>query len=477
MKTTLTSLILILVLFAQCNRAENIKTTSKFASVRFVESGKPVSVVVTAYKTTLIANGKDQTIIRAFVVDSTAREITTAAVPIHILITGDAKIEGTKDGTPVVFIKTENGTSFWDGKLVNGSCPLIFVAGTKPDKIKLEIKSDSIRSGSHEIHTIPSDVKLLKPTAGQLAYVSRKASRSIGADVSYIPQREAMGVKFKENGVEKDVVEILKNNGLNYIRLRLFVNPENEKGYSPVKGFCGLKSTKEMALRVKKAGMKILLNLHYSDYWADPQKQNKPLAWENLDFNTLKDSVKSYTKRVLLELQAQGTLPEMVQVGNEINHGMLWPDGHISNLDNLAELLKAGIAGVKEVDSSIVIMEHIALGGQNDESVFWLDNMIARGVQFDIIGLSYYPQYHGTLDDLLFNTNDLVKRYNKDVNVVEYSTLKNEISEIVFSLPENHGEGIFSWELLNRFFNRNDREVTDDLKGYNELNKMYLGGK
>jgi arabinogalactan endo-1,4-beta-galactosidase len=477
MKTSLISLFIILALSVQGNIPDNVKIQSKYAAATSVESGKPVGIVLTAYKTTMIANGKDETIIRVFVVDSAGREIRTAEVPIQISVNGDAKITGTKNGIPVEFKKTEERTSLWESKIVKGSCQLIFQAGTNVDKIKVVIKAENIRQAAHEIHTIPADVKLLKPTAAQLAYAARRTDRSIGADISFVPQREATGMKFMENGSEKDVVDILKNNGLNYIRLRLFVNPENEKGYSPVKGFCGLEYTKQMALRVKKAGMKILLNFHYSDYWADPQQQNKPLAWKDLDFKTLKDSLKGYTKRVLLELKEQGTLPEMVQVGNEINHGMLWPDGHIGNLDNLAELLKAGADGIKEVDPSIIVMMHIALGGQNDESVFWLDNMIARGVQFDIIGLSYYPQYHGTLDDLVFNTNDLIKRYNKDINVVEYSTLKNEIHEIVFGLPDNRGEGTFIWEPLNRFFSRNTREITDDLKGYNDLNKKYLGGQ
>ena len=166
----------------------------------------------------------------------------------------------------------------------------------------------------------------------------------------------------------------------------------------------------------------------------------------------------------------------MVQIGNEINHGMLWPDGHIGNPDNLAELLKAGVEGVKEVDSSLVIMMHIALGGQNEEAVFWLDNMIVRGVKFDVIGLSYYPRWHGTLDDLLFNTRDLAKRYNKDINVVEYSQYRKEVHEIVFGLPGDHGEGTFIWEPLNVFFGK-DREVTNELKAYDEISKMYLIGQ
>jgi arabinogalactan endo-1,4-beta-galactosidase len=472
MKKLIIFSILFLTLVTSCAKTE--KKITKYDAERSVETGKPAGLILTAYKTTMIANGKDETLIRAFVVDSAGREIKSAGLPVEISVIGDARITGTKSGIPVELKNTTDETSTWESKIVNGSCPLVFQAGTKADKIRVQIRAESLRPASHEIHTIPADVKLMKPDAEQLRYVSRKTGRSIGADVSFVPQREAMGIKFLENGEEKDVMEILHDNGLNYIRLRIFVNPENEKGYSPGKGFCGLKYTKEMALRVKNAGMKLLLNFHYSDYWADPQQQNKPLAWKDLDFNTLKDSVTGYTRRVLMELKAQGTLPDMVQIGNEINHGMLWPDGHIGNPDNLAALLKAGVAGVREVDPSIIIMMHIALGGQNDESVFWLDNMIARGVQFDIIGLSYYPQYHGTLDDLAFNTRDLAERYNKDINVVEYSTLKDEIHEIVFGLPDNRGEGTFIWEPLFRFFSRGTGEMTDELNSYRNLKSKYL---
>jgi beta-galactosidase len=283
-------------------------------------------------------------------------------------------------------------------------------------------------------------------------------------------------MKFFENGEEKDLIKILADHGFNYIRLRVFVNPENEKGYSPVTGFCGLEYTKQMAARAKKYGMKLLLNFHYSDYWADPQQQNKPQAWKDLDFNLLKDSLKAYTKRVLIALRDQGTLPEMVQVGNEINHGMLWPDGHISNLDNLAELLKAGVEGVREVDPSIIIMMHLALGGQNREATFWLDNMIARGVDFDMIGLSYYPRWHGTLDDLKSNLNDLSVRYKKDLNVVEYSQFKKEVHDIVFNLPDNRGEGTFIWEPINSFFDKTGNP-TKELTGYDEISKRYLNNK
>lgn len=298
----------------------------------------------------------------------------------------------------------------------------------------------------------------------------------IGADISFLPQIENRDGKFYENGEEIDAINLLRNHGFNYIRLRVFVNPENEEGYSPKDGFCDLDHTLAMAKRIKAAGMKFLLDFHYSDYWADSQKQFKPKAWEGLNFEELQAKVTTYTSGVLNALKAQETLPDMVQVGNEINHGMIWPDGHIDNLDGLASLLKAGVKGVNNVDSSMPIMMHIALGGQNKEAVFWLDNIIARGVEFDIIGLSYYPRWHGTLNDLQYNLNDLVKRYNKPLNIVEYNDYAKEIHDIVFALPDNMGKGAAIWEPLGRrsgMFNR-EGEVNYKIMVYDALNEKYI---
>ena len=231
-----------------------------------------------------------------------------------------------------------------------------------------------------------------------------------------------------------------------------------------------------MAKRVKAAGMKLLLDFHYSDYWADPEKQFKPYAWKGLNFSLLNDSVYAYTKKVIAELKAQGTLPDMVQIGNEINHGMIWPEGHIGNLDNLAELIQSGIKGVYDVDAKIPIMLHIALGGQHDESVFFFDNMIARGIQFDVIGMSYYPKWHGTLDDLRDNLTSMSKRYEQDIILVEYSQMKREIHEIVFNLPNNKGKGTAIWEPLNtweKVFNE-DGKSNDYILIYDEIRKEFL---
>lgn len=473
MKTALFSAALLFLLSA-CSSPGTVNTPDKYASVYTVDSGRPVGLVLTVYSTTLLANGEDQTPIRVFAVDSLGREITSAQMPLQFYVRGDALLLSPGSGGSAIERSGTGDSTVWKSTITDGSCRLIFRSGTRPEKIRLQVRAENLWPASHEIHTIPGTVTLRTPTPAQLSYPARKSERVIGADVSFLPQVEARGMKFLNEGSEADPLVLLQQNGHNYIRLRLFVDPAHERGYSPYQGFCSLEKTLEMALRVKKAGMKILLNFHYSDTWADPQKQFKPHAWDSLDFASLKDTLRIYTRNMLLAFKAQGTLPEMVQVGNEINHGMLWPDGHISNPDQLAELLIAGLQGVKEADSSILTMEHVALGGQQKESQFWFDNMIARGVEFDIIGLSFYPQYHGTLDDLAANALFLSERYQKDVNVVEYATYANELSEILFTLPNGRGQGHFSWELLSRFFNMRSGETTDFLKSYSDLHRMYL---
>ncbi len=297
----------------------------------------------------------------------------------------------------------------------------------------------------------------------------KKIGKMLGADISFLPQLEAEGRKFYDKEVQKDAIEILKDRGLNYVRLRIFNNPEAKGGYS-AKGYCGLEQTKAMAVRIKKAGMKFLLDFHYSDTWADPGKQFKPSAWADYNFVQLTGAIHDFTKNVLEQLKAQGTLPDMVQVGNEINHGMIWPDGNIKNLDTLAAFIKAGISAVKETDAGIPIMLHIACGGQNAESRYFLDNMLARNVEFDVIGESYYPRWHGTLDSLKNNLTDLAGRYKQDIIVVEYSEKKQEVNDIAFSIPGGKGKGSCIWEPISwgeTFFDKDGKS--------NKLIEIYPG--
>jgi len=437
-------------------------------------------LMVTPYKTTLFADGKDATIINVSVIDKQGRDIPDAQNMISFSLKGNAKIIGVGNGDPSSHEPDKCPDGNWQRKLFNGKCQLILQMGYTKDIIKLESKAEGLRPASTEIHSItPFAAIAPQPTDAKPSTVKKNIDKMLGADISFLPQLEERGMKFYDKGVLKDVMDILKDHGFNYIRLRIFNDPSTEKGYSPGKSFCDLEHTKQMAIRIKKAGMKLLLDFHYSDYWADPQQQNKPSAWKDMDFNHLAAALKDYTKTVILALKDQGTLPDMVQIGNEINHGFLWPEGHIDHINSLASLVKAGIEGVKEADPSVIIMLHIALGGQNDEAVFWLNNMFARGVDCDVIGLSYYPRWHGTLEDLKYNLNDLIRRYHKYVNVVEYSHKKREVNDIAFNLPGNMGTGTFIWEPLSTWESIFDKEGKSNelISVYDDFNRDYIKNK
>jgi beta-galactosidase len=457
--------------------------TPDYSAVSRVDSGKPVAVMLTAYSTTLRANGKDWTRLRIAEVDSLSREIGSAGDTVRIYVTGAGKITSPA-GVDLILQADSAGKPFVVVELVNGVGAAGFRAGTRPDRVRIEARSGSLFPGGHEIHTIPAGVKLETPTEDQLPPTTKAIRPMIGADISFLPQIENRAARFAqgpgeffEDGKKRDAIRLLKEHGFNAIRLRIFVHPEHPKGYSPRQRFCGLDSTMSMARRVKAAGMQFLLDFHYSDYWADPQQQNKPLSWAAAPYRALRDSVRNYTTTVLRAMQGQGTLPDMVQIGNEVNHGILWPEGHVSNLDQLAGLLQAGVKGVEAVSPTMPVMMHLALGGQNEEARFWLDNMLARGVRFDVIGLSYYPRWHGTLEDLDRNLRDLVDRYHKPVIVVEYSDFKREVHDIVFGLPNGMGKGTAIWEPLGPMSGLFDRtgNVTDGIRLYDELHARYLG--
>lgn len=445
-------------------------------------TGEPAEIVITPYKTTMLADGRDATVINVSAVDKQGREVPDADNLIQFSIEGDAKIIGVGNGDPSSHEPDNILEGNWQRSLFNGKCQVIVQSGKTPGHIKFKASSKDLWDGSTDIITIqpnqPIDLKSDPYLFSKLNIHStaKPEGKILGADISFLPQLEARGMKFSDRGVQKDVMDILKDHGFNYIRLRLFVDPANDSGYSPGKGFCDLPHTLEMAKRIKKAGMKFLLDFHYSDTWADPGKQFKPKAWKNLDFKDLAKKVYDYTTKVLLALKAQGTLPDMVQTGNEINHGILWPDGNIQHLDSLSILLNTGMAAVKKVNPSIITLLHVALGGQNAESEFFIDNMINRGVSFDAIGESYYPKWHGTLEDLETNLNLLHKKYNKPVIVAEYSHLKKEVNKMAFSIPGNKMEGTFIWEPLSTWESVFDRDGKSNkyLTEYDEIKNEYL---
>jgi len=239
----------------------------------------------------------------------------------------------------------------------------------------------------------------------------------LGADISSLHKSEDKGGVYKySDGTQADALQILKDNGMNYARLRIWVDPAD--------GYHNKAEILAMASRLKSLGIKLLVDFHYSDDWADPGKQYKPAAWKDYDFDGLKQALYDHTFDVCNSLVAQGTPPDMIQVGNEINSGILWPDGHTwdpPQWDNLAQLLTAGYNAVKACSPDTLVMLHIAEGGDNEMGRWVFDNLTSRDVPFDVIGVSYYPFWHGTLAQLQQNLNDISARYDKDVVVAEFA--------------------------------------------------------
>lgn len=281
---------------------------------------------------------------------------------------------------------------------------------------------------------------------------------SRGADVSWLPQMEATGYKFYDvDGTQKDCLQLLKDRGMNTIRLRVFVNPSNDK----TNGHCSPAETVLIAVRAKQLGMRIMIDFHYSDSWADPGKQTKPAAWASHTFPQLLNDVYNHTFDVLYALKTAGVTPEWVQIGNEIPGGMLWPEGRTSNWSQLAQLLNKGYDATKAIDSSIKVIVHIDQGNDNSRSRFFYDNAQSNNVKYDVIGLSYYPywlnsDYKVTIGALQNNLNDMASRYVKEVMVVEvggdftlvqntYDMLAAVISAVK-NVPNGKGIGVNYWE-------------------------------
>lgn len=302
---------------------------------------------------------------------------------------------------------------------------------------------------------------ILKIIAILVLFASCKSSKTTfakGADVGWLPQMEATGYKFYDkDGTEKECLQLLKDRGMNSVRLRVWVNPNDDKA----SGHCSKEETVAMALRAQKMGMRVMINFHYSDSWADPAKQNKPAAWKNHTFPELLNDVYNHTFEVISALKNAGVTPEWVQVGNEIPGGIMWPEGSTDNWNQLGQLLNKGYDAVKAVDKNIKVIVHVDEGNNNAKFRTFFDNAMAQKVKYDIIGLSYYPywikkDYTETIADLEFNLNDMVKRYNKDVMIVEvggeddkiqntYELLKATI-EAVKKIPDNRGLGVMYWE-------------------------------
>lgn len=236
----------------------------------------------------------------------------------------------------------------------------------------------------------------------------------LGADVSSLQRSQDLGARYYDaSGTARDAIDILKTAGVNYARLRVWNNPPS--------GYNNKAKVLAQARALKAKGLKIMIDFHYSDTWADPGKQFKPAAWASHSLSQLRQDVYNYTYDVCTSLKNQGTTPDSVQIGNEINTGMLWPEGRVTNNDfaPLAGLLKQGYAATKACGSAIPVLIHTADADSMANARWFYDGIRAQGVQWDMTALSYYCMWHGTLANLYNVITDVRTRYGKPVVVVE----------------------------------------------------------
>jgi arabinogalactan endo-1,4-beta-galactosidase len=296
--------------------------------------------------------------------------------------------------------------------------------------------------------------------------VTGKSSQyAIGADVSFLPAAEQQGAVFKDHGTAEPGLEILRQHSYNWIRLRIFVAPTRLPN--------NLDYTLAAAKQAKSMGFKFLLDFHYADDWADPGHQPTPVAWQSYTHKQLVDAVFAYTRDTIAAFRAAGVMPDMVQVGNEVTNGMMWPDGKLpANWDNFAQLVQAGIDGVSAGSGDQpkpLIMIHIDKGGDIAGTRSFFDKLATYNVKFDVIGQSFYPWWQGSLNDLRANLEATIRAYGKDVYLAEtaynwepgeYLTHQgpfpetpegqrdflDEVNRIVMEAPGGHGKGVFWWE-------------------------------
>lgn len=278
-----------------------------------------------------------------------------------------------------------------------------------------------------------------------------------GMDISTLLEKETCGARYYDNGVEQDLFAILKAYGTNSVRLRLWNDPYAPDGTPYGAGTNDLNKVIVLAGRAKKYQIGYLLDLHFSDFWADPGKQTTPKAWQGMNEDELEAAVYRYTKEVMQTLKDKDLLPEMVQVGNELTNGLLWPSGRKPEFDRIAKYLNAGIRAVREIQADIPIMIHLDNGGFNEMYVEWFDEFTKRAEPFDIIGLSYYPFWHGTMEDYrdregkpldqlkeMATKPELVEKLDYPMTKEGQTSFMKDLMELIADIPG--GEGFYYWE-------------------------------
>lgn len=307
-----------------------------------------------------------------------------------------------------------------------------------------------------------------------LVHAAVAADFVAGVDASLLRFFEDRGIVYREAGQTGDALVILRKRGVNCVRLRLFTSSPTKAQADPYNHINNLDYTVPLAVRVKQAGLQFLLDFHYSDTWADPGKQAKPAAWTNLTFAELEQRMTDYSSNGIAACRSAGAMPDWVQVGNEITSGLLWPDGRVGGAhenatqwSQLGRLVKAAVRGIRDAAGTqppkIVI--HIDRGADWTTTQWYFDNLLREQVEFDIIGQSYYPFWHGDLDALRNCLNLTASRYGKPVVVAEtafpwtnstdvvgfpatpagQAAYVVELAKIVNGVPGGLGAGVFWW--------------------------------
>ena len=243
-----------------------------------------------------------------------------------------------------------------------------------------------------------------------------------GMDLSTLGEVEALGGRFSDERGPGDAMEILRRHGMDLVRLRLWNDPYSETGEPYGAGTCDLAAVTALARRAAALGCGWMLDFHYSDFWADPGKQTVPKAWRGLDSDGLERAVYEYTRSVLLQLRDGGLAPDMVAVGNELTYGLLWPVGRWPAMDAIARFVGAGLRAAREVCPQAETVIHLDNGPDQGLYRAWFEGYYAAGgLDFDIIGMSYYPFWNGPMAGLGQSMADAVEHFGKDVLIAETS--------------------------------------------------------
>lgn len=425
---------------------------------------------------------------------------------VNVALTGSVTADSAADAHPATAAADGDGTTTWcpagasgtltvdlgrkaqisgfGVTLLDGSGTVTISTAARPGRFHVVQRQRAVSDGVPAWLTGSADARWVRlevsgGCVGELRVLAPGRPTMQGGDMSFAVQEAAAGAVYSDRGRVALPEQILAAHGSNWVRLRVWVDP-------PV-GYSDLPSVLAMARRAKAAGMRLLLDPHYSDFWADPQHQDTPAAWADQDLPTLAQTVRTYTSDVLDALAAQGTPVDMLQLGNEIRNGLLWPTGYIdwsadpggTGWDNLGTLLRAMVDGARDSSGPMPrLLVHFDQGGDNAWSRTFYDHIVAQDVPFDVIGLSYYPFWHGTLSQLRANMNDMAARYDKDVVIAETQygwTLENgdslgnflwqasqlvpgypaspngqltflsDLASIVDAVPGGRGIGIFYW--------------------------------